>query len=94
MITVGGFFCDPAKAKSVRRRVEIDLPFLLKPTLYNIEKFNLTERERAVFDLAATKVGAENEQSEILTGLGFKPKEIAAYCDLIRFLPRYHESII
>lgn len=94
MVTVGGCFCKKEAAKEVLRRVQADLPFLLKNPPYKIRHLNLTERERVLFDLAVTKPRSNSRQANFLRLLGFKQKDFDAYRDLIRFLPRYYESII
>jgi hypothetical protein len=94
MITVGGCFCKASHATDLLRRVRADLPFLLKQVPYKIRHLNLTERERALFDMAVTRSEANSDQSTSLKSLGFKKSDFDAYRDLIRFLPRYHESII
>jgi len=87
-------FCHKNQAKGLSKRMKADLPFLLKAPPYKIRNPNLTERERVVFDLAVTKRRSNSKQSNALKKLGFKRRDFDAYRDLIRFLPRYHESII
>jgi hypothetical protein len=94
MVTVGGAFCPSNGVSRLTKRVETDLPFLLRAPPYRIRNLNLTERERVLFDLAVTKRRSNSRQSNSLRKLGFKSRDFAAYRDLIRFLPRYHESII
>ena len=94
MVTVGGCFCTISQAHGLLSRVRTDLPFLLKKMPYKIRHMNLTERERVLFDMAVTKPDTNSNQSTSLKSLGFKKKDFDAYRDLIRFLPRYHESII
>lgn len=94
MVTVGGCFCEKGHARSLSRRVKADLPFLLSASPYRIRGLNLTERERVVFDMAVTKRRSNSTQANSLRKLGFKQRDFGAYKDLIRFLPRYHESII
>lgn len=94
MVTVGGCFCEKAQAASLSKRVKNDLPFLLKVSPYNIRNLNLTERERDVFDIAVTKSRSNSKQANSLKKIGFKKRDFETYKDLIRFLPRYHESII
>jgi len=93
MVTVGGYFCKATDATSIRRRVRTDLPFLLKRPPYQIRQLNLTERERVLFDMAVTKRRLNSKQANSLRSFGFKKSDFDAYRDLIRFLPRYHESI-
>jgi hypothetical protein len=93
MITVGGCFCDTNALQALKHRLATDLPFLAA-TPYNIRRLNLTDRERALFDLAVTRKGLVSQQAKRLQNLGFKDSDFDAYRELIRFLPRYHESII
>ncbi|HET6247358.1 MAG TPA: O-methyltransferase [Tepidisphaeraceae bacterium] len=94
MVTVGGCFCENDAVPTVLKRVKADLPFLLRDPPYKIPHLNLTERERAVFDMAVTKRRSNSKQSNSLKALGFRKRDFDAYRDMIRFLPRYHESII
>jgi hypothetical protein len=94
MMTVGGCFCEAARTPDIRDRIKTDLPFLLKTAPYKIRHLNLTERERVLFDMAVTKSNPDSNQSAALKALGFGKRDFDAYRDLIRFLPRYHESII
>lgn len=94
MITVGGFLAKDKVAKQVRNRMKKDVPFLVSGSVpYKIRNFNLSDRERSLFDAATT--GRSNSKAmNLLLGLGFKKSQISAYKDLIRFLPRYYEGII
>ena len=94
MVTVGGCFCKTSHASAILNRVRTDLPFLVKKFPYKSRHLNLTERERVLFDMAVTKPDANSTQTTSLKSLGFKKRDFDAYRDLIRFLPRYHESII
>lgn len=94
MVSVGGAFCEKDTAEKLVQRVEADLPFLLKTPPYKIRNLYLTERERVLFDMAVTKRRSNSRQSNALRKLGFRARHFAAYRDLIRFLPRYYESII
>ena len=94
MVTVGGCLSSQAAAPEFARRVQAALPFLSAGHLYKIKSLNLTERERLLFDTAVTTTGTDCEQAQSLRKLGFRKKDFQAYRDLIRFLPRYHESII
>lgn len=94
MLTIGGCFSSVADAPDILNRVNLDLPFLLKQVPYRIKNLNLTERERLLFDTAVTKTREKSKQKNLLRDLGFEDKDFQAYYDLLRFLPRYHESII
>lgn len=94
MITVGGCFCVAGQEAEFVQRMNSDLPFLVENEVYQIENLCLTERERTIFDLAVTNSNLNSPEADTLRSLGFTPKEFEAYGDLVRFLPRYHESII
>lgn len=94
MVTVGGCFSRKDQTSRILERVNQDLPFLSKNPPYKIKNLNLTDRERALFDLAATKRRENSKQANSLKSLGFKKSDLDTYRDMIRFLPRYHESII
>ncbi len=94
MVTVGGCLSSPAVAPEFVRRVKADLPFLSGNKLYKVRRLNLTERERLLFDIAVTSAAERTEQETSLRRIGFRKQDFDAYRDLIRFLPRYHESII
>lgn len=97
MVTVGGGFFAEGTALDIERRLTTSMAFLdlCGETLYEIKSLHLTDRERVLFDLAATKptkrACAERNQ---LRKMGFGDDEIAAYKELIRYLPRYVESIV
>lgn len=94
MVTVGGCFVREEDSSRILNRMKADLPFMLKETPYKIRHLNLTERERVLFDLAVTKKRKNSQQANFLRKLGFRNRDLETYRDLIRFLPRYHESII
>lgn len=94
MITVGGCFSKVADCRAILKRVRTDLPFLLKSHPYQIRPLNLTGRERELFDIAVTKRRSNSKQANSLRAIGFKDRDFESYRDLLRFLPRYYESII
>ncbi|MGO8918654.1 MAG: O-methyltransferase [Stellaceae bacterium] len=94
MVTVGGCLCAKNQTSSIVKRMKADLPFLLKNQPYRIRNLTLTEPERILFDLAVTGRRSNSRPANYLRSLGFKKRDFDAYRDLIRFLPRYHESII
>jgi hypothetical protein len=94
MVTVGGCLCPKPTASAFARRIRAELPFLWKGSPYQIRNLNLTERERALFDMAVTKRTMNSSQARSLRSLGFEKPDFDTYRDLLRFLPRYHESII
>ncbi|HEY8699192.1 MAG TPA: O-methyltransferase [Rhizomicrobium sp.] len=94
MVTVGGCFCTPEQTKKLKERLDNDLSFLSGDQLYKIRNMALTERERRLFDLAVTKRRSNSAQANKLRSIGFKKADFESYKNLIRFLPRYYESII
>lgn len=97
MITVGGGFLADGMIIDFTRRMKRVLPFLSadEPKYYQIQSLNLTERERVIFDRVTTRPSKRRtSQHNQLRKLGFDDGEIAAYKDLIRYLPRYVETIV
>lgn len=94
MLTVGGCFSSVADAPGILIRVKSALPFLLRTAPYQIKNLNLTDRERVLFDTAVTKTRDKSKEKNALRSLGFEDRDFETYRDLLRFLPRYHESII
>jgi hypothetical protein len=95
MVTVGGAFLSNGQAIGFMKKLAGQLPFLSRKAdeLYEVTPLHITERERSLFDRAATKRGQSAERNA-LKRLGFKDSELAAYRDLIRYLPRYVEAIV
>ncbi|MFO1403557.1 MAG: O-methyltransferase [Azonexus sp.] len=96
MVTIGGGLFAPEMATSISRRVKKLLPFLKvgEKKLYNIKSLHLTERERVLFDRAVTHKNRRSSERNTLLKLGFEEKDLVAYKDLIRYLPRYVETIV
>lgn len=99
MVTVGGGLMDDSSASKFKLSVNRSLPFLRinENILYEIKSLNLTERERVLFDRAtthSTTSSIETSQLNKIKTLGFKDEDIAAYKELIRYLPRYVETIV
>ena len=97
MITVGGGLFADGTALDLKRRLRDAMTFLdvQDKTFYEIKSLHLTDRERVLFDLVATRP-TRRRRTEInqLKKIGFSDEDIAAYRDLIRHLPRYVESIV
>lgn len=96
MITVGGGFLAEGQAIGFKRRLKEALPFLEAEDtkLYEIKSMHLTERERVLFDWATTRPNKRSSERNQLKKMGFKDADIAAYKELIRYLPRYVETIV
>lgn len=61
---------------------------------YKIDKFNLTDRERGLFDRAATATQANAEEVMEIKQLGFPVRKLRKYRELLRYHPRYVESLL
>jgi hypothetical protein len=96
MMTVGGGLLPNAMVDTFRERANALFPFLSteEAKLYEIRPFNLTERERSLFDLATTRAQMSEVERKRLTQLGFGDDDIRTYRELIRYLPRYVETIV
>lgn len=96
MVTVGGAFLTEGQAAAYKQKLKTALPFLkiAKSELYEIQSLNITERERGLFDRAVTAGRKRSTERNILKGLGFKDADISAYEDLLRYLPRYVETLV
>ena len=94
MLTIGGYLTDAATASMIAQKVKTNLPFLCRDTAkpYKIRNFNLSERERALIEFASSKKRASKEANQ-LRRLGIKNADIEAYRDLLRFVPRYFETL-
>jgi hypothetical protein len=95
MLTVGGYLCASGIGRTVRARLKRNLPFLLgdQDRPYRIRTFNLSERERHLIEFASTKRRGSKE-ANLLRRLGLRTAEIDAYRDLVRFMPRYFETML
>ena len=96
MITVGGAFLSDESFVAIKKRMASTLPFLKvgKDKLYRIRSLNLTERERALFDRAVTKPKKRSSERNTIQKLGFSEADFSSYGELIRFLPRYVETMV
>jgi hypothetical protein len=105
MITVGGYFCEAKIAKSIGTLLEKRLGFLFLKSgePFWIKDFNLSERERHLIELACTarrKVTPnlqrrrKTKEENTLKRLGFPQSQIDAYKNILRYVPRYFESIL
>lgn len=96
MITVGGAFLVEGQAGAYRDRVKSAMPFLntAETQLYEIRSLHLTERERGLFDRAVTATVDPSPDRTVLEEMGFGERDFVAYQDLIRYLPRYVETMV
>ena len=96
MVTYGGVFAETKECRSFRSRLDLAIPFLRSepPGAYQIETFNITEKERRLFDLAATARRSNAKELGLLYGLGFEVEELERYRELLRYHPRYVETLL
>lgn len=96
MITVGGGFLTEGQSVSIQSKLRKSLPFLSSaaPGKYEIRSLHITEKERALLDKAVTAKSRRCSERNRLLSLGFNDREIDAYRDLLRYLPRYVEAIV
>ena len=96
MVTLGGGLFSENKADAVRSQVFAALPFLELDdgSPYRIRPLNLTEKERGLFDRAATQPRKVSKERNNLLKIGFKDSDIDYYRDLMRYFPRYVETIV
>lgn len=96
MVTYGGVFTTRPRCEYFKKLLKVKLPFLnLELTEnYKIRKFDLTEKERNLFDLAATSKCSDAKEIFELKSLGFSEEELWSYRELLRYHPRYVETFI
>lgn len=61
---------------------------------YKIGKFDLTERERLLFDRAATARPSNMEEVKEIKRLRFRVGKLHQYRELLRYHPRYMETLL
>lgn len=95
MVTYGGNFATQQCCDRFNSRLKSKIPFVGSTLVdsYRIERFNLTEKERLLFDRAATSTRANAKEIGRLHKLGFNKEELERYRELLRFNPRYVETL-
>jgi hypothetical protein len=97
MMTVGGYFGPPEEATRLERELSRRCPFL-KPRseefVYVVEQFNITDAERRLFDRASLAGKSRRSERMALKKLGFRTSIVDQYSELMRFIPRYFESVL
>jgi hypothetical protein len=96
MISVGGAFLAGGQSVAIKGKINRELPFLCTTdcVVYEIRSLHLTERERTIFDRAVTSPKRQTRYKNQLKEIGFEDVELQAYSELIRYLPRYVETIV
>jgi hypothetical protein len=97
MMTVGGYFGDSDSGQAILRSLNARMPFL-RPArhdfVFQIEQFNITDAERKLFDRAALSRKGRRSELMQLRKLGFRPSIVEQYQHVMRFIPRYFESLL
>lgn len=96
MVTIGGFFGSRGSASEIAARRDVSLPSLTASAneMFRIRSLNITDRERHLFDIASTSNDRRRKEWKRLIELGFRDADVDAYKSLLRFSPRYVESIL
>lgn len=96
MVTVGGFFGSTDIGREIQKRIQVNLPALhgLGEETFRLRNLNITDRERQLFDLAATARDKRKKEYRKLIALGFSDQDLQNYASIFRFAPRYVEAII
>lgn len=96
MVTVGGALLTSGQKTSLVKKLESTTPFLEcdEPSPYKILPLHLTDQERALFDRAVTAKTKRSRERNLLTKFGFEEDELNTYRELLRYLPRYVETMI
>lgn len=93
MYTLGVAFVENDQAEMIQKKIKDHLPFLNLES-YDIPDFNISERERRLFDRACTGKRQRRTMPSSLTKLGFSEADVETYSHLIRYLPHYTETLI
>jgi len=95
MLTIGGVLAKDDVRKILLKTLSEKMPFLNAKTdkLFDLKVPNVTEKERLLFDLATTNKRTNSKEGNQLLKLGFKPKDMNNYSSMLRYLPRYVETI-
>ncbi len=96
MTTIGGLLGEQQLKETFEQAVHTKLGFLLPEgeLFYEVPQFNVSESERRLLDRAATHSNQKNPFTAQLKRIGFDDLFIQDYQNLIRFIPRYHETFI
>lgn len=98
MVTFGGMFGTKDQYKPFLDILMARIPFLdvaqTEEHMFRIRKFDLTEKERGLFDLAVTARRSNAKEIGQLVRLGFAQEDLRSYRELLRYHPRYVETLI
>ena len=96
MFTYGGLFSTAQMSSDYLKIIKSRIPFLKQRSLtrYVIKKFDLTDKERRLFDLAATSRMNSAKEKQQMRKLGFRASDLKCYKELLRYHPRYVETLM
>ena len=96
MITHGGVLTQEDQRQEFVDRLVAKVPVLGTDgrDRYRIRKFDLTEKERSLFDLAVTSDREDSPELRKIRALGFRNGELESYRELLRYYPRYVETVV
>ena len=97
MMTVGGYFGSGSEVARIRKAFVNRCDFLrpsAREFVYVVEQFNITDAERRLFDRASIARRSRRTEKMTLRKLGFRESIVSQYSDLMRFIPRYFESVL
>ena len=96
MLTYGGVFATKDMLSEYVKVLRTKIPFLRHRGLsrYKISKFDLTDKEKRLFDLAATSSTEDKIEIREMRRLGFRAAELKRYKELLRYHPRYVETFV
>ena len=96
MLTHGGVFAEAVSCREFVGKLSEKMPVLSSERMqrYRIERFELTDKERGLFDRAATEGGVASSEGKALARLGFEKGKIGRYRELLRYYPRYVETMV
>jgi len=97
MVTYGGAFLPKGTATDYVAKLRTAMPFLKISSNqpYLVPSFPYTDKERSLLDRAATaSTRRRSSERALLASFGITEKDIDAYGEVIRYIPRYIESAI
>ena len=96
MVSLGGIFdCGPRAAR-LEELLRARMPLLFREVqdMYRIGRFDYTDKERRLMDLAVTAQQEDAEELVEVRALGFRARDIDRYRELLRYRPRYVETLV
>lgn len=95
MVTIGGLLSSEKNSSSFLKACKTQMDFLplhSNEKFYELPRFNITDAERHLLDMASTKSNSKLKLPQNLKNLGFNQSFLRDYKRLIRYIPRYFEA--